>query len=407
MAGLDVEHERVGVLREPLVPGRVDDREDVELDAAPDEIAPDGLAGELLPEGVGGAVVHELVRAVEETAGAEAVDLVADATVVEDGAPAEGAVGERNGDAADGVVDHLVPVDDAAGVGAGVAVDLDADDAVFRADPGGGLLGRDESRVLEGRDAVHRHATPEDLLGGEGAGFVRVEEGAHLLLDALDQAVLELDVEGRLVVGCAEAELLGDREDGVGMIGAKVAEEAVDEAAVGDGHGGEVDEVGEPPFLGVARHRAQDVARRVGGIGEEDEAVPEVDLGPVDEAEDVLVGDVLRGERGLESGRAGGLRGGRGALRWRRGGGGVRRGGRAVRGGRGGGRRGGGIAAAGREHDQGGSQRGERTEGHGDQCTGQGGAACLRRPNAAGKRADWPGAGPASSLTASTETTCH
>ena len=150
VAGLDVEHERVGVLGEPLVPGGVHDGEDIELDAAPDEVAPDGLARELLPEGVGGAVVHELVRAIEEAARAEAVDLVADAPVVEDGAAAKGAVGERDGDATDGVVDHLVPVDDAAGIGAGVSVDLHADDAILGADPGGGLLGVMKSGCSKG-----------------------------------------------------------------------------------------------------------------------------------------------------------------------------------------------------------------------------------------------------------------
>ena len=84
-------------------------------------------AGELVPQAVRRLVVHQLVGAIDEARGAEHERLVVagHAGIVEDPGAAQRAVRERHRHAADHVVEHLVPVQDAQRVGARIALDLD------------------------------------------------------------------------------------------------------------------------------------------------------------------------------------------------------------------------------------------------------------------------------------------
>ena len=73
-------------------------------------------------------VVHDQVAVAEQAGGSEGECGVAQAAVEGDGGVAQRAVGDEHRDAADDVVDDLVPEDDLQGVGAHVAVDVEVHD---------------------------------------------------------------------------------------------------------------------------------------------------------------------------------------------------------------------------------------------------------------------------------------
>ena len=124
--------------------------------------ADDALAQELLPPAFRGAVVHHEIGIAQLARGAELQRHAVDAPVEDNGGVAERAIGHGHRDAADAVVDDLVPGQNAEGIGLGFAVNLEPDHRLPRAqisDRRDGL----EFRIVDRRDAVLGRAAAHDL----------------------------------------------------------------------------------------------------------------------------------------------------------------------------------------------------------------------------------------------------
>ena len=129
------------------------------------------LAPEALVPGCGPAVVHQEVRVEEQAADPEREPLAAHLAAERHGAVAERVVGDRDRNAAQGVVDDLVPDKHAQRVGAGGAPEPHPDDAVAGHEelavpgPGGvGLGDGPQRRVDERGQTVLRHPRRDEQL---------------------------------------------------------------------------------------------------------------------------------------------------------------------------------------------------------------------------------------------------
>ena len=109
---------------------------------------------------------------------------------IEDHGAAERAVDARHRHAADGVDEHLVPGEDALRIGAGVAVDGEAEDDVVVIQVEGVFRGQ-HRRVAKRRDAVLPHAAPDDLVEPDERFAGRVEIGRESRVDEAVERALE------------------------------------------------------------------------------------------------------------------------------------------------------------------------------------------------------------------------
>ena len=191
ISGFDVKSHRVGMLRRPIRPGRDDDGQDVEPDIARREGPEHRLAAQLIPQRSGVAVVHQLVAAHEQTGGAKREHGVVEPAVEQHPGAAQRAVGQRDGDAADDIVGHLVPIQDSLGIRPVVAVDGHAEQQVVGLEVVDLRRGA-EGRILQGRDAVHPHAAPENLFRANLARVLALEELGHDGVDGAQQPALPL-----------------------------------------------------------------------------------------------------------------------------------------------------------------------------------------------------------------------
>ena len=147
----------------PLAPGGGHHAAAVEHDVLPDQRPDHRRPPHGAPQRLGSLVVHELVRPVEETAGAKGVVYPCVLGEVEDHGAAERAVHAGHRHAADHVDEHLVPAEDALRIGACIAVDGDPEHDVVVLEVAGIVPG-DHRRVAQRRDAVLPDAAPDDLV---------------------------------------------------------------------------------------------------------------------------------------------------------------------------------------------------------------------------------------------------
>ncbi len=181
-SGIGFHHLRIRVLLEPAAP--VNDRGGDYCQAHAICTRGTGnrpelqLAPQALSSPTRTTVVHEQVRVVQQTADAERHYLVTDTSVENHYTVAQGAVGYGDGPPAQGVVDHLMPVDDPQWVCPTLTFDCHPDDAIGRnevlASPGPvplrDLASENGRRIDQGRDSILGKACGYDLFRRDQAG---------------------------------------------------------------------------------------------------------------------------------------------------------------------------------------------------------------------------------------------
>ena len=131
------------------------------------ELAHDRLTDRLLPPALGLAVVHHQIAVAQPAGGAEIEHLIAHSPIEGDRGVAERTVRDRHGEAADLVVDDLVPDQDLPRITADRAVVLEHDDGLAILHPAVGLAHGDEAGMVNGGNTVLRRSTRNYLVQGD------------------------------------------------------------------------------------------------------------------------------------------------------------------------------------------------------------------------------------------------
>ena len=97
--------------------------EDFQPDPGASERPDHRLAAELVPKRLGGPVVHQFVAAIEHTGGAELGGLAVDLGGIHDSRTAESSIGQGELHPSNGVIGHLMGVENAQGISPVLAVD--------------------------------------------------------------------------------------------------------------------------------------------------------------------------------------------------------------------------------------------------------------------------------------------
>ncbi len=162
----------------PIGPGGVRQWHQLQLLAL--ERPADRLAQQLRPKRLGRAVVEQHVAVVEQARDAERCALACHPCAEGHARAAQRAIGDGDEFAAEAVVDDLMPVEDANGVGAHHAAACQAEHAVLADQTR--LHCADEARAVDGRDAVARRPAARDRRGRHQG--VRQIETVERLRDA-------------------------------------------------------------------------------------------------------------------------------------------------------------------------------------------------------------------------------
>ena len=184
----------------PLAPGGRHHGARGQPQTAPDQLADHRFPLERVPQALRLVVEHQLVRSVEEPAGAERQVPAVHHALERDHRSAQRAVHDGQLHAPQPVERHLVPGEDALRVGAGLAVERNAEDdvavrqvvRVVRVEPLG---------VLQRRDPVHGHPAPFDLVQPDQRRRPPREEIRKARIDPAVPLPLEEGVVGMRIVG--------------------------------------------------------------------------------------------------------------------------------------------------------------------------------------------------------------
>ena len=176
-----------------FAPRSGDDAADGELNTVVRQWPDHGFACHGAPKGLGGPVIHQLVGAIEETTGAEIVVGSSDGCFVEDNSAAKGAIDSDQWHAGDGVYKHLMPRQDAFGVGPSFVVDLNSEDHVGAGEVVSVRCG-DHRRLAQRRDAVLLDAAPGDFIESNIETAIRSEVGLEGGVDSSLQELFEVGV---------------------------------------------------------------------------------------------------------------------------------------------------------------------------------------------------------------------
>ena len=224
----------------PLAPRRRHHRAVGQPQPAARELADHRHPLERVPEAAGLVVEHQLVRAIEEAARAEPQVAAPGLALERDHRPAQGAVDDGQLDPAEAVEGHLVPGEDALGIGPRLAVQGDAEDDVVVLEVVG-VIGLEPGRVLQGRNAVHPHAAPLDLVEPDARLHPAGEEIGEARVYLAVPEALEEPVVGMRLVGPPPHPPLPCLQVGAEALAGLLLEEA-----------DEGEEAGEPPQVGRA-----------------------------------------------------------------------------------------------------------------------------------------------------------
>ena len=124
------------------------------MELGADEFTGDGFAEDLAPVAFGLAVVHDEDVADKFAGNAEGIFLVVNLAGIHDARKAERSPSDGDGDATNGIVDDFVTAEEGDGVGAGFAIEFDADDEFVGIVEVVGFGGGEEGGVVEGGDGV-------------------------------------------------------------------------------------------------------------------------------------------------------------------------------------------------------------------------------------------------------------
>ena len=144
-------------------------------------------------------VIHDHVEAAQAARIAEFQDLAIEAAVENHAGIAQRTVADKYWDTTDGVVDDLVPEQDAQRVGAEIAVDTDAENRLQRTDVG--LGDRDEERIIDRRDRIACGAIGIDLVEGDR---MQLEVGLRELLAPLRRPLAPEQTRYEPEYGCEQ-----------------------------------------------------------------------------------------------------------------------------------------------------------------------------------------------------------
>ena len=145
---------------------------------------------------MGCLIIHQFVRTIEKAACSE---LMLDAFLlcfIQNHSAAKRSVDAREGHSLDGVDEHFVPSEDSLGVGARVAVDLDAKDDVAISQIVG-RVGGDHFWVSQGRNAVLKNASPNNLVESNARLAIVIEIFAKFWVQSLVELFLEVGIVWR------------------------------------------------------------------------------------------------------------------------------------------------------------------------------------------------------------------